>query len=313
MASRSIGDLAVDVHEVVRVSLSDAQRQVARIVEQFGYSGLLTSSDHTSTDGHVVEGRDMFVSPSTPSAENAARLGTVSLTLRFGDRAVRVRVRLAAGRTPLVGRVGRSPRRDRRGCPTRIHLHRPPGIAAPSSTRGPRRIRAQQCTRARLGVARPCQPSHGISATGTGHRAHPSGVVAGDRTTVCLSPLVYVPPIADADLSRAGLRLIDRLALDIDISSGRVAEARHPLAGARGATARSAARRSGRHAECRRRRVLAGAGSAPISQATAVARSPSTHCTVQQTTCSTPARLTAGAQLSSSSPESLIGHLTGSS
>ena len=47
-------------------------------------------------------------------------------------------------------------------------------------------------------------------------RIRTRGVAAGDRTVLCLPPLLYFPEIGERDLAAAGLGLLDRLAVDVE-------------------------------------------------------------------------------------------------
>jgi hypothetical protein len=307
----SIGDFAVDVHEVVGIPLPDAQRQVARIVELFSYAGLLTWSEPTSTAGHVVEGRDLFVGPSTPCAENASRLGTVSLILRFGAKSVRVACDSRRGARRLSAALADHLAESDEDAPLGFTFSAPQGLQ--------RHHRLEDRAGFLLSEARGLDSGlHALASHLTALlpprpgavRIQARGVVAGGRTIMCLSPLVYVPPLAEDDLARAGLRLIDRLALDIDVNSGRVANPDIPW------PTLAALRTDPMHVGPGGTRrvdsvvVLAGAGSAPPSQAIAVARiaEHALHGSADDV-LDAAARVTERARLFSSSPESLIGLL----
>ena len=95
----SIGELAVDVHEAVGVPLEDAQRQVLESSSSSRDAGLLSlvGADLDRVDG--AHPRDLFLSPPTPCAENASRLGTVTLNLQLARR------RCVSHATPGGGRA----------------------------------------------------------------------------------------------------------------------------------------------------------------------------------------------------------------
>ena len=86
----SIGDLALDVHEEIGLSLQQAQEQVTRVVEWFARAGLLTSSPSSTTADEAITQRGVFIGPVTPCSENESRLGTETLLLRFGSHTIRI-------------------------------------------------------------------------------------------------------------------------------------------------------------------------------------------------------------------------------
>ena len=112
--SASIGDLADDVHAAVGVPLADAQLQVTRVVERFAEAGLLTWSTSTFSADEAIESQALFVSPSTPCAENTSRLGTVALNLLFGTQTSACLRLPAAVRASSADRPGRPRDRDGR-------------------------------------------------------------------------------------------------------------------------------------------------------------------------------------------------------
>jgi hypothetical protein len=220
----SMGQLAIDVCEAVGVPFETAERQVRRIVELFAQAGLLTASTANSTAEEAIAQRELFASSPTPCTENASRLGTVTHTLRLGEHTVRVacdsprgsRTLRAAfanhivdgGEDAALAFVLTAPQALKR---THLLVDRSGFVL--SEGRG-------------LDAGLHAIASHLTAllppAPGT-VRIRARGIVSGDRTIVCLFPLLYFPVIGERELARAGLHLIDRLALDVELRTGHVA------------------------------------------------------------------------------------------
>lgn len=223
----SIAELANDVHEVVGVPVDTALRQVVRVVEEFGQTGLLTSSTSETSVEEAIENRPLFVSDSTPCAETASNLGTVVLHLRFDDREFRVTCDSRRG-----ARVLRESLRDHVVDDEHIDAGAPLGflLTAPQGFK-----RTHQLTdRSGFVLSEGRGLDAGLHALGC-HltaflppapgtvRIRARGVVtAGGTTVLCLFPHLFFPVVDDKDLAGAGVSLVDRLVLDLDPQTGEI-------------------------------------------------------------------------------------------
>jgi hypothetical protein len=219
----SIGDLAVDVHEEIGVPLDQAQQQVVRIIESFGGAGLLTSSPHGATADEAIALRPLFLGPDTPCTENASRLGTETLLLQFGARTVRVACDSRRAARKLRSALGKHLVDGPDDASLAFVLTAPQGLQ--------RKHRLVDRSGFVLSEGRGLDSGlHALTSHLTAFlptapdtvRIRARGIVAGDRTVVCLPPLLYGPVIDEERLERAGFALIDRLALDVDLSTGLV-------------------------------------------------------------------------------------------
>lgn len=219
----SIGDLAIDVHEEIGVPIEQARDQVTRIVESFTSADLLTSSPSTTTADEAIARRALFLGPDTPCSENASRLGTETLLLRFGERTIRIACDSRRGARRLRAALGEHLVDGPDDAPLAFVLTAPQGLVRKhrlvdrsgfvlSESRG-------------LDTGLRALASHLTAflppAPGT-VRIRVRAVVSGDRTVVCLAPLLYWPAIDEGVLDRAGFQVIDRLALDVDLGTGLV-------------------------------------------------------------------------------------------
>jgi hypothetical protein len=219
----SAGELAREVHEEVGIPLPAAQQQVSRIVEQFHRVGLLSTSPVIATPEQAIAGRDFFASPSTPCSENASRLGTVTLNLRFDERTVRVACDSRRAARTLRTALADALTDDEDEMPLAFVLTAPQGL----------RRTHQLVDRAGLVLSEGRGLDSGLHALAShltallpparGTIRFRARALVGERhTIVCLYPLLSVPVLAERDLARAGLRLIDRLALDVDAATGEI-------------------------------------------------------------------------------------------
>jgi hypothetical protein len=229
----SIGQLATEVHEEIGVPLETARTRVTRIVERFSAAGLLTSSRATASAAKAITCRELFVATSTPCSENESRLGTVALNLRFGEQTVRVACdsRRAARklRDALADHLVDG---DGDGdAPLAFVLTAPQGLK--------RAHRLVDRSGFALSEGRGLDAGlHALAShltallppTPDTVRIRARGIVAGDRTILCLSPLLYLPLIDERDLAERGFQLIDRLAVDVDTQTGRIANPDIPWA-----------------------------------------------------------------------------------
>jgi hypothetical protein len=219
----SVGEMATEVHEEIGVPLETAQRQVSNVIERFGQAGLLTSSVSKTTAVAAIAQRDLFLAPSTPCSENSSRLGTETLVLRFDHH----RVRVACDSR-------RAARTLRRALADHVDDHdddAPLGfvLTAPQGFKRTHLLvdRAGFVLSAARGLDAGLHALAGHltallpPAPGT-VRFRARSAETGDRTVVCLVPLLYSPVIPERDLARAGLRLVDRLVLDVDLATSAV-------------------------------------------------------------------------------------------
>jgi hypothetical protein len=223
----SVRDLASDVSEAVGVPLDTAERQVVKIVDTLGRAGVLTTSRSELSAAEAIARRDIFVSTSTPCSENASRLGTVSLLVRFAERTVRI-----ACDSRKAVRTLRTALRD--------HLS-DERVTEPDETdlafvlTGPQGLQRHHRLIDRTGFA--LSEARGLdaglhalashltvflpAAPGT-VRIRARALAAENDAVLVLYPLSFFPPLTEKELSRSGLRLVDRLAFDLDLSTGRI-------------------------------------------------------------------------------------------
>jgi len=219
----SIGDLALEVHDVVAIPLETAERQVTRIVDQFWLGGLLTSSPTGSNADDAIATRELFVSAPTPCSENASRLGTVTLNLRLGAHTARIACDSRRGARLLRNAVREHVVDNVDDAPLAFVLTAPQGLK--------RTHRLTDRAGFVLSEGRGLPAGlHGLAshltallppAPGT-VRIRTRGVVAGDRTILSLFPLLYFPVVDERLLLKAGIGLIDRLAVDVRVRTGEV-------------------------------------------------------------------------------------------
>jgi hypothetical protein len=219
----SIGDLAIDVHEEIGVPLEQAQDQVTRIVELFDRARLLTTSPSGAPADEEIAARTLFVGPDTPCSENASRLGTETLLLRFSGHTVRVACDSRRGARRLRGALGEQLVDGPDDAPLAFVLTAPQGLQ--------RNHRLIDRSGFVLSEARGLDSGlHTLASHLTAFlppapdtvRIRVRALVSGERTVVCLAPLLFVPAIDEGVLERSGFRVIDRLALDVDLRTGEV-------------------------------------------------------------------------------------------
>jgi hypothetical protein len=221
----SIGELANDVHEAVGIPLARARQQVARVVELIGRAGLLTSSTGNATAEEAIEARDLFVATTTPCSENASRLGTVTLNLRFGTRVVRIACDSRRGartvRDALADHIVDIAAPEE--APLGFVLTAPHGLKRKHSLTDRSGFVLSQSRGLDAGLRALASHLTALLPPNPGTvRFRARAVVAGDVTSVCLFPVLYFPPVPDGELARSGVCLIDRLALDVEVPTGRI-------------------------------------------------------------------------------------------
>jgi hypothetical protein len=219
----SISELALDVHEEIGLPLEEAREQVARVIGVFESAGLLTSSRSDTTAEEAIARRPVFIGPETPCSENASRLGTETLLLQFEAKTIRVACDSRRGarklRAALSDHVVDGPddaslafvltapqglqRKHRLVDRTGFVLSEAPGLDA-----------GLHALAAHLTAFLPTAPNT--------VRVRARGLAAGDRTVVCLPPVLYWPDAGERELAGGGFSLIDRLVLDVDVNTGLV-------------------------------------------------------------------------------------------
>jgi hypothetical protein len=194
-----------------------------RIVESFAGAGLLTSSPRSATADEAIALRPLFLGPDTPCTEGASRLGTETLFLRFGERTVRVACDSRRAARKLRSALGEHLVDGPDDASLAFVLTAPQGLQ--------RKHRLVDRSGFVLSEARGLDSGlHALASHLTAFlptaqgtvRIRVRGIVAGDRTVVCLAPLLYGPVIDEDQLERAGFAVIDRLALDVDLDTGLV-------------------------------------------------------------------------------------------
>lgn len=218
----SVGQLATDVHEEVGVPLDVARRQVERTMQLFGQAGLLSAPGGDAAMDAVVARRELFADPPTSCAEQASRLGGVtSLNLRFGDDRLRVACdsrravrRLRAALADHVADGGDD-------APLGFVLTAPAGFQrhhllvdrygfALSRARG-------------LDAGLHALGSHLTtllpSSAGT-VRVRTHALTTADGMVLCLFPPEALAKLDERELVRSGCRLVDRLAVDVEVATG---------------------------------------------------------------------------------------------
>ncbi len=219
----SIGELASEVHEEIGVPLERARHRVTEIIDRFDRAGLLVTSRGEPPPSLAVTGREVFVSTATPCSENASRVGTKTLNLRFGAQDLRVACDSARGARVLRNALTDHLIDSADDAPLAFVLTAPQGLRRSHElidragfvlSKGRGLETGLRALAAHLTAFLPL-------ASGT-VRIRARAVLAGDRTVVCLAPLLFAPVLGERDLSRAGLRIVDRLVLDVDCQTGQV-------------------------------------------------------------------------------------------
>jgi len=219
----SIGELAIDVHEEIGVPLEQAREQVARVITALDRAGLLTSSTCSTTADEAIARRSLFLGPSTPCSENASRLGTETLLLQFGEQTIRVACDSRRGARTLRAALGEHLVDGADDAPLAFVFTAPQGLQRKHRlvdrsgfvlSEAPGLDAGLHALAAHLTAFMPAAPDT--------VRIRARGIVAGDRTIVCLAPMLYGPAIAERELERAGFHVIDRLAVDVDLRTGLI-------------------------------------------------------------------------------------------
>lgn len=218
----TVQQLAREVHEEVGVDLEVALDQVTRVVELFGHAGLLTASTTTTTAIEAIEQRELFVNPCSACMKNAVR-GMTSLSLRFGDHIVGVACDSRRGTRKLRDALADHVVTDDHDAPVGFVITAPTGLQ-----------RSHQLSdRSGFVLSQGRGLDSGLRAL-AGHltaflppapgtvRVRARAVVEGNRIVVGLFPLLLMPRAQEVELAKLGYGLADRLALDIEVATGRI-------------------------------------------------------------------------------------------
>ncbi len=218
----TVGQLSSEVSDEVGITLDVATEQIQRTVELFGGAGLLTASTSDTTANEAIAEQELFVNPCIPCMENSVR-GMTSLSLRFGDRTVGVACDARRGVRKLRSALADHIVGDETEAPVGFVLTAPAGLQRTHHladrsgfvhSQGRGLDAGLHALASHLTAFLPPEP-------GT-VRVRAGAVVSGDQIVVCLFPLLLVPELAEGELAGAGFGLIDRLAIDIEVSSGRI-------------------------------------------------------------------------------------------
>ena len=220
----SVAELAAEVGEEIGVPLDAAQRQVQRVVELFAGAGVLTASESDTTAEEAISRQEIFASTgSTPCTENEARLGTSTLHLQLSGYTVRVACDARRAVRTLRDALAEYVVDGAEGDPLGFVLTAPQGLQR----------RHRLIDRAGVVLSRSRGLDTGLHALASHLTAFlpPSpgtvrfrarAVVAGDQTVLCLFPLLSYPDVDERDLARAGVDMVDRLAVDVDVRTGQL-------------------------------------------------------------------------------------------
>lgn len=214
--------IASEVSDEVGISREAALSEVGRVVELFGATGLLTASKSTTTARDEIAGRELFVNPCSSCMREAARSMT-QVDLRFDE----LEVGIACYPPRLAKRL-------RSALDTHVvELSEPAEIGFVLT--GPVGLQRSHHLTDRSGFVH--SAGRGASSALRGIAGHltaflepapgkvrvRAGVVVGDTSTVvCVFPVLFAPMVTHDVLAARGHAAVDRLAVDIDVATGRV-------------------------------------------------------------------------------------------
>jgi hypothetical protein len=222
----SIAELATDVHEVLGIPLDGATQQVVRVVSEFEAAGILTTSVGRSTAEGTIASADVFVASSTPCSENASRLATDPLLLRFGDKVIRLSCDSRRASRKLRFSLAEHLQAEVEGDeepPLAFVLTSPQGLK--------RNHELTDRTGFPLSSGRGLDPGlHALASHLTAFvppapgtvRFRARALITNDRAILLMPPLLAIPQVEERSLMEAGFSLVDRLALDVDVATGRM-------------------------------------------------------------------------------------------
>lgn len=214
--SATVAELVEDVEAVVAVPGDVARAQVLRTLSQMDQAGLL----ETSQPAPPARERSIFVSPVSSCIETSSCTGRV------------VPVGLEIAGQPI--RVACSSRKVARRLHAAVDAPRAPddaplGFLVRAARRGLDGYELVDRGGLSLGSARRVDEvvamisSHlaGLLPAAPGHvRIRARALVRGDQAVLCTFPLLLVPPPHVQSLTSLGYLLLDRLVVDLDMTSG---------------------------------------------------------------------------------------------
>jgi hypothetical protein len=216
--SASIADLSADVQDVVGLPQEVASAQVQRIIDGLDRGGALTSS----AEDVAPASRSVFVSPISSCMETSSCTGKVTaVNLQIADQPIRVACGSAKVARKLRGALEEH----------LISEQAPLGFMLRAPHRGQRAHVLVDRGGLTLGSAR--RPDEAVAMVGS-HlvaltpapadriRLRMRALVRDDRAVLCAFPVLFAPPLEEELLVAWGYRVLDRLAVDIDIATGAV-------------------------------------------------------------------------------------------
>jgi hypothetical protein len=217
----SVAQLAQEVHEELGIPLDAAEQQLERVVGLFAAAKVLTVSGSPVIAERAIDEREIFIASSTECSENASRLGTEELNLQLGTQRIRVACDSRRGARALRSALSAHVSNEQERFPLGFVLTAPQGFQR----------RHSLTDRAGFELSAGRGLDSGLRALASHLTAllppAPGTVRVGARAVecrgaviLCTFPLLYFPPMSERDLGEAGIRLVDRLGLDIDVSTG---------------------------------------------------------------------------------------------
>lgn len=215
----SVAVIAKEVHEEVGVSLDVAGQQLDRIVRLFDIHGLLTTSVPSSTAP-----KELFVSPCSSCVRNSVR-GMNLLKVEIGGAGVGVATDSSRATKRLRAALDTTVITADEEAPIGFVLTAPTGFTRSHSLHDRSGFVHSQARGLDAGLQ--ALASHLTAflplAAGT-VRVRARSLVVSGQTVVCLFPHLYDSTMSESEWSAAGVALVDRLALDIDIATGEVSD-----------------------------------------------------------------------------------------
>jgi hypothetical protein len=219
----SIRELSLEVHEEVGVDLETARRQVGAVVELFDRAGVLTSSTSRLHADEAIAGRELFISTPTPCSETASHLGTVTYNVRLGQHTIRLSCDSRRGARKLRAALGDLLVDTDDYVPLGFVLTAPQGLKRTHLLTERSGVALSESRGLDTGLhALACHLSALLPPTPGTVRIRSRALVSGERTIVCLYPLLSFPVMSDEELGRGGFSVIDRLAADVEVATGRI-------------------------------------------------------------------------------------------
>jgi hypothetical protein len=219
----TVRELALDVHAEIGIDLATAQQQVGRVVQLFDRAALLTSSASALDADEAIARRELFISMPTPCSENASRLGTVTHNVRLGEHTIRVACDSRRGARKLRTALGAHIVDAAGDVPLGFVLTAPQGLKRTHLLTDRSGIALSESRGLDTGLhALACHLSALLPPAPGTVRIRSRALVSGDHTIVCLYPLLFFPVMSEDELARGGFSVIDRLAADVEVATGRI-------------------------------------------------------------------------------------------